>query len=493
MNTADGGVSVDSADIVALILSVAHVLVALVAALYISANRKPASAIAWVLAVIFIPLVGIVFFLLVGAGRLPKYRRDKQQFVTEQILERTDGGFETDQHSASWPDWLPTLVDLNRNLGALPMLSSNGGELLTEYDSMIKRLVEDIDSAERYVHVEFFILVHDGTTAPFFEALRRACDRGVHVRVLSDHMTTLTYPYRRETQQMLREMGAEYRPMLPIRPFRGRWRRPDLRNHRKLVVIDGRVGHTGSMNMIAHHYHNKKGIRKGLHWHELMVRLEGPVVREIDAVFVTDWYSETDELLPLDYSPLPAIQPGALDAQVVPSGPSFENDNNLKLFAAAIHNARHRISVTSPYYVPDETIQMALVTAGARGLDVELFVSEISDQFMVFHAQRSYYEQLLRAGVKIHLYRSPTVLHAKHLSIDDDVAIIGTSNMDIRSLSLHMELMVMIVGESLVQDLRAVEDDYRSTSRTITLDEWLQRPRREKALDNLMRLTSALM
>ena len=116
-----------------------------------------------------------------------------------------------------------------------------------------------------------------------------------------------------------------------------------------------------------------------------------------------------------------------------------------------IQNARRRISVTSPYYVPDETIQMALVTAGSRGLDVELFVSEIGDQFMVFHAQRSYYEQLLRAGVKIYLYRAPTILHAKHLSIDDDVAVIGSSNLDIRSLSLHMELSVLVHGAGLHQ------------------------------------------
>jgi cardiolipin synthase len=218
------------------------------------------------------------------------------------------------------------------------------------------------------------------------------------------------------------------------------------------------------------------------------------VVRELDAVFVTDWYSETKDLLPLDYSPVRLDeQHTTYDGQVVPSGPSFENDNNLKLFAAVLHNAQRRISVTSPYYVPDETIQMAMVTAGSRGLDVELFVSEISDQFMVFHAQRSYYEQLLRAGVKIYLYRAPTVLHAKHLSIDDDVAIIGSSNMDIRSLSLHMELMVMVHGAGFVRDLRKVEDDYRANSRLVTLDEWLQRPRAEQAFDNLMRLTSALM
>ncbi len=136
---------------------------------------------------------------------------------------------------------------------------------------------------------------------------------------------------------------------------------------------------------------------------------------------------------------------------------------------------------------------MALVTAGSRGLDVELFVSEIGDQFLVYHAQRSYYEALLRAGVKIYLYRAPTVLHAKHFTIDDEVAIIGSSNMDIRSLSLHMELMVMVHGKEFVDAMRAVEDDYRSKSRQLSLDEWLVRPRTEKAFDNLMRMTSALM
>jgi cardiolipin synthase A/B len=258
-------------------------------------------------------------------------------------------------------------------------------------------------------------------------------------------------------------------------------------------VVDTAVGFTGSQNMIVDHYHKKKGIKQGLHWHELMVRLTGPVVRELDAVFVTDWYSETDELLPLDTSPVrPGHDSDLVDAQILPSGPSFDNDNNLKLFAAMIHNARKRISITSPYYVPDDTIQMALVTAGSRGLDVELFVSEIGDQFMVFHAQRSYYEQLLRAGVKIYLYRAPTILHAKHLSIDDDVAVIGSSNLDIRSLSLHMELSVLVHGTTFTVAMRAVEDNYRSNSRQVVLEEWLRRPRRAQIFDNLMRLTSSL-
>lgn len=471
-----------------------QLVLALIVAIFVSANRKPESAIAWMMAVVFVPLVGIVLFALIGAQRLPRSRRDKQRYVSELIMARTEGGLGRSSRCDQWPEWLPSVVRMNETLGALPMVGGNSTVLIEDYRAAIKAVADDVDHATRTVHVEFFILVYDDFTAPLFEALQRACARGVEVRVLSDHAAQFSYPARSRTRRMLAEMGASYEPMLPLRPFHGRWRRPDLRNHRKLVTIDGTIAHTGSLNMIADHYHKRKGIKRGLHWHELMIRLEGPIVRELDAVFVTDWYSETDELLPLDYSPVRLDDPaGVRDAQVIPSGPTFDNDNNLKLFAAVIHNAKRRVSITSPYFVPDSTIQLAMMTAAARGLDIELFVSATSDQFMVYHAQRSYYEQLLRAGVKIYLYTEPTILHAKHLSIDEDVAIIGSSNLDIRSLSLHMELMVLIHGTDVVDELRAVQDGYRAASRQLTLEGWLARPRREKLLDNVMRLTSSLM
>ncbi|MEO6867779.1 MAG: phospholipase D-like domain-containing protein, partial [Gaiellales bacterium] len=326
-----------------------------------------------------------------------------------------------------------------------------------------------------------------------FDALVRAAARGVKVRVLTDHLAHLLNKPRAATAAFLNQHDIEWHAMLPLRPLRRQWQRPDMRNHRKLVVIDGRVGFSGSQNLINPTYNSRKNIKRGLHWVDLMMRSEGPVVLELAAVFITDWYSETHELLTIDDTPVIVTDSAEhFDAQVLPSGPTFDADNNLKLFATLLHKADRRISLTSPYFVPEESILLALTSAAQRGLEVELFASEVGDQALVYHAQRSYYEALLRAGVRIFLYRAPAVLHAKHFSIDDDVAVVGSSNMDIRSFSLNMEVSMLVHGRAFVDDLRTVEDAYRANSVELHLDEWLTRSRRERARDNLARLTSAI-
>jgi len=224
-----------------------------------------------------------------------------------------------------------------------------------------------------------------------------------------------------------------------------------------------------------------------------MVRFEGPIVAGINALFVTDWYSETDELLLREADPVTVAEGvPTVDCQVVPSGPGFDGENNLRLFNTLLYNAQERIILTSPYFVPDESMLYAVTTAAQRGIEVQLFVSEIGDQAVVYHAQRSYYEALLRAGVRIFLYRSPTVLHAKHVTIDDEVAVIGSSNMDMRSFSLNLEISVMIHGKSFVDDLRKIEQEYRDTSRELFLEEWMTRNRASAVLDNVARLTAAV-
>ena len=208
-------------DWTAFVVLAIYLAIIVLAATVVSANRKPSSAIAWVMAVVFIPVVGVLFFLLVGNGRLPKHRRDEQRQVTEAIMQRTRGSLNQLSSAEPWPDWLPSIATLNRNLGALPMVGGNTARLLGDYTASIEAMAAEIDAAKEYVHVEFFILVGDEETKPFFDALARACARGVTVRVLSDHLAQFSYPNRKKTLRILQEMGAQYMPMLPAAAVQG--------------------------------------------------------------------------------------------------------------------------------------------------------------------------------------------------------------------------------------------------------------------------------
>lgn len=455
-------------------------------------NRRPTAAMAWLLAIYFIPIIGVFLFLLIGNPRLPRTRRRKQERINAYIHD-TSASLDFGTLRPHAPAWFTSLVTLNRNLGAMPLAGDNAAHLIPDYQESLDAMADAIRAAERYVHVEFYIFQADASTDNFFRALEEVAARGVTVRVLLDHWANRNKPYYKQTLRRLDAMGAQWHLMLPVQPFKGKYQRPDLRNHRKLLVVDGRVAFTGSQNVTDSTYNLKKNIRRGLHWVDLMARIEGPVVASVNAVFLSDWYSETDEVLTDEIDLFDVSSgPGDLDCQIVPSGPGFEFENNLKLFAALLYAAQRQIIVVSPYFVPDEALLLAITTACQRGIHVELFVSEEGDQAIVYHAQRSYYEALLRAGVKIWMYRKPFILHTKSLTIDDEVAIIGSSNMDMRSFGLNMEISMLVRGEEFVREMRVVEDRYRSLSRELTLEEWEKQPLRSTVLDNLARLTSAL-
>ncbi|HET9304328.1 MAG TPA: cardiolipin synthase [Propionibacteriaceae bacterium] len=455
-------------------------------------GRRPSSATAWLLLILFLPVIGLVAFGLIGSPFVDRGRRRQQaaagEVVSAALTTETDDLLPVPAGST-----LNTLVVLNRRLGWLPAVGGNKAELFSDYDESIAVMAREVRTAERYVHVEFYIMSWDATTNDFFEALAEVAARGMKVRLLFDHIGTARIPGYRDMIKKLQQTAIEWYPMLPIQQLRGKWRRPDLRNHRKIVVVDGRVGFVGSLNMIDASYHNRRHQRAGRKWRELVMQLNGEVVFSLDIVFATDWYLETDEVLAEDVQPYPYdVESGDVLCQVVPSGPGFPDENNLRLFNSLIYSAQRRLSITSPYFVPDESLLYAITTAAQRGIDVELFVGEQGDQFMVHHAQNSYYTALLKAGVKIYLYPAPFVLHSKHFSVDDDVAVIGSSNMDIRSFNLDFEISVMCLSRSLTTAMRKVEDHYRSLSRELTLAEWGRRPLGKRYIDNVMRLTSAL-
>ncbi|WP_435526694.1 cardiolipin synthase [Microbacterium aurantiacum] len=475
-----------------IVVFVVDIVIRVTAIIIVPRNRRPTAAMAWLLAIYFIPLVGVFLFLLIGNPRLPRKRRRKQRDINEYIHD-TSASLDFGTLRPDAPDWFTSLVTLNRNLGAMPLAGDNGATLIADYQESLDAMADAIREATRYVHVEFYILQSDAATDNFFRALEEVAARGVVVRVLLDHWANRGKPFYKQTLRRLDAMGAHWKLMLPVQPLKGKYQRPDLRNHRKLLVVDGRVAFTGSQNVTDSTYNLPKNIKRGLHWVDLMARIEGPVVASINAVFLSDWYSETDEIL-TDEIDLFSVEsgPGDLDCQIIPSGPGFEFQNNLKLFAGLLYAAQSKIIIVSPYFVPDEALLLAVTTACQRGIQVELFVSEEGDQALVYHAQRSYYEALLRAGVKIWMYQKPYILHSKSMTIDDEVAIIGSSNMDMRSFGLNMEISMLVRGEEFIDEMRKVEATYRSLSRELTLEEWMRQPLRSTVLDNLARLTSAL-
>ncbi|AZH82980.1 cardiolipin synthase [Plantibacter sp. PA-3-X8] len=466
-------------------------IIRVIAVIVVPRNRRPTAGMAWLLAIFLIPYIGVLAFLLIGNPKLPRVRRRKQYDINVYIRQTTRDLVKANLTSNA-PAWFRSVVTLNRNLGSMPLQGGNTASLIGDYEASLHAMADEVDRAEQFVHVEFYILTCDRTTKPFFDALERAVARGVTVRVLLDHFASWRTPDYKHTLKRLTAMGAQWALMLPLQPFKGKFQRPDLRNHRKMVIVDGAVAFMGSQNMIDRSYNKPGNIKRGLQWQELMTRVEGPGVAGINTIFLSDWYSETGDVLSHEVGLLEARPVGDLELQVVPSGPGFDGDNNLKLFLTLIYAAQRRIVITSPYFVPDESLLAAVTTAVQRGVPVDLFVSEIGDQAMVWHAQRSYYEALLRAGVRIFQYPAPYILHAKHFTIDDDVAVIGSSNMDMRSFGLNLEVSLMVRGREFVQEMRGVEDGYREISKELTLAEWLKQPLRSTVLDNLARLTSAL-
>jgi cardiolipin synthase A/B len=483
--------------IISTFLGIVGWLIAILMLFIVPVNRKPSSATAWLLLIFVLPYLGLILFLLLGNPKLPKRRRTEQRNMSDLISKVVAETRTLPEMAAILNPEIPPryepFINLNTNLASLPALGGNAVELLPEYNAVFARIAADIDSAQKFVHVEYFATSRDQETEAIFAALERAASRGVKVRMLMDHLGSRKYPNFQEMQEKLTAVGIEHHISLPLHFFGAKYTRIDLRNHRKIVVIDGQIGYTGSQNLIKRNYFRKDAI----YYDELVARINGPVVAELEAAFATDWYCESGVMLTRKTETAPELAldlkvAGEVLCQILPSGSGFEHENNLKLFTALIHAAQHKLVITNPYFVPDDALMTALTSAAERGVDVTLVNSEASDQFLVSHAERSYYEELLKTGVKIYRYKEPILLHSKHITIDDDIAVIGSSNMDIRSFLLNLEVTLICYAPSVVADLRQVEARNLSKCNVVTMEEWQVRSTKEKFYENISRLTSAL-
>ena len=450
------------------LVALAGWLIRIAAVIVVPLKRAPAAARGWLLLILFEPFIGLPLYLMIGRPTFPASRR--RRFLSLSHLYDLP---------ARGPDTETTRFA--RALGAWPATAGNRVTMHADYDDSITRLIADIDAAERSVDLLAYIFASDRVGERVAAALRRAGARGVACRVLFDPVGAARW--RKRTQALLRDSGAQYRQALPLRILKGFTRR-DLRNHRKLYMIDGRIGWIGSQNIVAPDF------RPGIVNRELIVRAEGPLATQMQCQFEVDWHMESQEPAP----PPPAPQPDAGEAvaQLLPSGPDYPVEGFQSLLVWQLHRAQRRAIIVTPYFIPDADLFAAMRSAVLRGVDVHLLVSRVMDQPLVGMAQRSFYADMLAIGV--HIHRFPRyLLHAKNVSIDEDLAIVGSSNVDLRSFQLNLELSLLLLDRPSVFQVIAIQQKWLAESELLNAAEWAQRPLPLRVAENIARLFDSLI
>lgn len=446
----------------------------LIMVVVIPLRRPPEAARSWLLLVLFLPVPAFILYRLIGRAAFPSWRRDRFR----RAAPERESAAQALTSSKSAPSRTAVLAQW---LGGFPSCGGNALSLLEDYDGAIAAMVAAIDAAHVRVHLLTYILADDRTGLKVADALGRARARGVDVRVLIDALGSR--PWVKRSLAMLADRGVTAQLVLPVRFAALRRARSDLRNHRKLCLIDGMVAFVGSQNIV------NRDFKPGIVNDELVARVEGPVVCALDAVFASDWFLETEQTIAV--LPLPDVT-GASELQAMPSGPDYRVPGYERLLVELVHEAQENITIVSPYLIPDEALLTALKNAVARGVAIDLVVSHVVDQRLVNLAQRSYYTELLETGVRLHRYRD-RLLHAKNVSIDGRIAVIGSSNADVRSFMLNAEISLILHDEASAGPLADVQRGYIRRSNRLLLEEWRDRPRVSRFCENLARLVSPLL
>jgi cardiolipin synthase len=440
----------------------------------------PGASIAWLGIVYLHPYIGLALYLLLGEARLgPGRVLRHQQLLTRYQLT----GLKETRPAELHPRCQAIAVQAMK-VGRMPVVAGSRVEFLRDSGLMIDQLVSDIEQAASHVHLLYYMVSRDATGQRVAKALAEAAGRGVHCRLLADEYASRPVFRRGGLAQHLRASGVEVAAALPSSPLRRR----DVRNHRKLAVIDGRLAYSGSQNLIDPDY----GGRRGAPWVDLTGRFTGPVVGEFAAVFAADWAFETGNILEV---PSPADIGAEADGapmQVVPTGPVSPEESYRRVLLGAIQLSTERLIITTPYFVPDDPTMVSLLMAADRGVDISLIVPEHPDHFFTASAGRAHYSALLTAGAKIFLYR-PGLIHAKLITVDDTLGMIGSANLDIRSFHLNFELTTLLYGQGVIDQLRAVQQTYMADSRQLDVKAWTNRNFVKQYADAAVSLVSPLL
>lgn len=473
-----------------LLHDVSSVVIRLVMVCLVPRWHNPTTAMAWLLIIFFWPIPGLALYLVFGSFRLPKKRIERHEEALKSLDRSCCAIHEAERpRGDDLPPELLRFAFLGEKLGDMPPTRGNTARLIDSAETMADLLASDIGSARHHVHLLYYIFASDLVTKPVLDALEIASARGVSCRLLVDALGS--GKFLKKNAASLREAGVRIVGALPLSMFR---RNPlsarfDLRNHRKLAVIDGRTGYMGSHNMTEPSYGGKAG---GLFWKDLTLRVEGPEVLQLQRVFLEDWFVETGELLEERQGHPLFSHHGDTILQTVPSGPSYHTENYQRLVVTALHSASKEVIITTPYLIPDDSLMEGLEVAVLNGASVNLIIPRRSDQFFVGNAARAYYDMLMGKGVRIFLY-GDGVIHAKTMTVDGNLCFFGSSNFDIRSFALNFELNCVLYGEMPTSMIRKAQIDFLENSRPLIEEEWGKRPFLFKTVEGIAKLLSPLL
>ncbi len=449
--------------------------------------EHPMTCLAWLMIIFFEPWIGLVAYLLVGENKIGRKRLYKRSEAFG-VYHQADPPSVDDQDQvlpAQFKEY-EIVAALGDRLGGLPVVQGNRVTVIPDSEEVIDRLLSDVARAERHVHLLFYIFEDDDTGGRVGEALAEAAGRGVECRVLAD--AAGSRPLFRRLAGRLERRGVEIFPMLPANFWRRRVARLDIRNHRKLAVIDGRIAYAGSQNIVNPGYGPKKKGR----WVDIMARVVGPAVRQFQTIFLEDWFYASDRLITASaYFPEPE-KAGRASLQVVPTGPDCPTEHFQHLLVEAIYKARRQVVITTPYFIPDEGLLMALRLAALRGVTVDVIAPRRSDSRIVDAAGEFYWRHLLAHGVNIYLHQTG-LLHAKTLTVDDKFGMMGSANYDRRSFYLNFELNLLLFNRDAIWDLRRVQDQYRRQSRPASREDAADMKPSRRVMINLAKLLSPLL
>ena len=476
------------------VMTLVHMLIIIGLSVRVIKVRLPvAASLAWLILIFFLPLVGAIVYLVLGEKRLGRQFMTRTRVIKERYdswLQDLPPEFRSDlQRLSPQARSLSRLAETTVNI---PAMSGNRIQLLDAAEPILSSIISDIDNAKRFCHLEFYIWTEGGKADEVGAALLRAASRGVTCRVLLDAIGSADFSKSRLLEQ-LKNGGVEVAFALPVSALSVFKVRPDLRLHRKIVVIDDAAGYTGSFNLVDPRFFKKDaGVGE---WVDAMVRLEGPGVLALNALFRWDWEVETGCDLDAQAEsgdPGADLRAGETDVQVIPSGPGVIGNSIYQLLLLSIYSARREIIMTTPYFVPDEAVSTALLTAAERGVKVTVILPERNDSRLVHYTCRSYFDDMLAAGIQIFEFKGG-LLHTKSVVVDRQVALFGSVNLDVRSFWLDFEVTLGVYDPDFAERLIALQDQYIADSIPVDLQTWQQRPGKERFIENLARLTSPLL